>query len=212
MSWAYYFKPIVAKGEGIKREAGTPGMGAGATSIPVTNANTYFTAGDPIFLQDATQMIYCGRAQSVSSSAVTLALPTWSTMGNPYYVIKPQHYCIFRCDYKTYEDELDFGIENFHAAGGKVYRTQVKGAQGVYTLTFDNIDSANWIEWHIMLGEGGATRLGLETFTIAFWNYEVQAPICQKIMMLNTGEYVRSRAAQVMSLPLKFMFVEGSGL
>lgn len=176
MSWEYYFKPILAKGEGEKRPGSAGSLAAGSTDIPVDSASSYFSVGDPIFVTDTDlkNVSYCGKALSVDSDSVTVSLPTHVayTTGTPvYYVITPSDFVILDADYIAHNMVEDLGVVNFTSSGGTLYRTKVRDGLRRYGIRWQDIELANRREIEDFIKD--VLNYGLNDFTFVFWDQTI---------------------------------------
>jgi hypothetical protein len=209
MTWEYYFKPIIAQGEGVKRIGSGGSLGIGSVDIPVATASSYFTQGDPIFVTDGSlgNVSYCGQASSVDADSVTVPLPTRVAYG-AHYVIKPAAWVILECDYSAMEIERGLGVENLRASSGKIYRTQTGDPQKIWRIVWEDLGMTSWAAVRTFIES--TLNYGLEDFTAAFWDDVEAAQVVACVRLVQEGLPFRTREDQGGALELEMAYVSGS--
>ena len=209
MTWPYYFNPILAQGEGVKRSGSGGSLASGSTDIPVASASTYFSQNDPIFVTDGSggNVSYCGLAVSVDADSVTVTLPTRVNYTS-HYVIKPTAWVILECDYKAMEIDRDLGVENFEASGGVIYRTQVKDATKRWLISWQDLEMSSWGDVRDFIET--TLNYGLEDFTAAFWDDVEQAQVVVCVRLAQRGWRLQTKDSQCGDLELELFYVDSN--
>jgi len=138
--------PIFAKGKTNERpESGS--IAAGATSIPVTDADSYFSVGDPIFISedDGSEVEYLGPAISVSSSAIAVTYALQQAKGPGYKVWEPTDFVLMPYGVSSpFDRTLALGVQTQRSPGGKVYRTKIADSYKQVMLTWVKLKATSW--------------------------------------------------------------------
>lgn len=197
MSWEYYFKPVLAKGEGEKRPGSAGSLSEGSKDIPVASASSYFSVDDLIFVTntDLENISYCGKATAVDSDSVTVCLPTriGYTTGTPaYYVITPSDFVVLDADYIAHNMNEDLGVSNFQSSGGIIYRTKVRDGVRRYEIRWENIELANRKEVEDFIKN--VLNYGLNDFTFVFWDQSIpDQRVMRARLVQNTVDFETKR-------------------
>lgn len=165
-------KPIFALGKTNERsESGS--LSAGTKTIAVTNASTYFSVGDPIFVSEAngTEVEYLGEATAVDSSTVTVSYALVEAKGPGYKVWKPTYHVLMPYDISSPYDKLTtLGVQTQRTQSGIPYRTRIADPYTIVTLTWEKLPASALasLDFFIII----RLNYGIEKCTIGFYDYK----------------------------------------
>lgn len=182
-------KPILARGEGVKRVGSGASLPAGTTVIPVANASTYFAQGDPIFLTDDVggNVGWQGLCYWVTDVAVYVRYPSALYSGT-HYVIKPAYSCVLAPDYSEVAPELRDGVENFETNGTEIYRTKTQDTKEIITHVFKSVTAAQWVLFQAFYGAAGGANESLNDVIYSYWDAASGAQNTDRVRLLGIGK------------------------
>ena len=205
-----YWKPIRARGEGIKRVGSGASLASGATTIPIASASSYYTGGQPVFVMDENgdNLSWCGKIQTVNTSNIIVAYPTNATY-TTHYIVVPSKYVEFNCDYYEQAADIDTGVVNFESNASEIYRTQVKGDKEILTCAWAGMDDATWLAWRLFLQDAAGLNWGLNDVIFARHNPQFDALNVTRIRVLNESYSYKTVKTGLKSLSMRFIEISG---
>ena len=201
-----FYKPILARGEAVRRAGSGGSLASGATTIPITNANSYFTTGQPVFVMDDDNdhVSWCGKVQSASSANIVVAYPVTSTY-TAHNAVVPSKYVYFNCDYVSQEADIQTGVVNFESNASEIFRTQIKGEKEIMTINWAGLDDATWLAWRLFLQDANGLNWGINDIMLAFHNPQFDVINVTQIRVLNERFPFKTVKTGLKSLSLRFI-------
>lgn len=173
--------PIICQDKATERPT-SQAVGIGATDIPITNASSYFNAGERAFISepDATEVEYLGTIQAADADSITVEFATAAAKGSGAKVWVPDKIFEWPAGKEVRVRRVhDSGVEVVRSLGGKAYATRLRTAVEVEHVTFENVTDERRTELTDFFDQ--AADGGLDAFTYmdaarAVWQVRLDAP------------------------------------
>lgn len=208
----YYYRPIIARGDSVRRAGSAGSLSIGSTDIPVDSASSYFDVDDLIFVVDGddAKISYCSKVKAVDSDSVTVCLPVQYTYdsGTPaYYVLVPQDYVVMDSLYSSMSKVLDLGIEQFRSSGGNVFNTQVRNTIEQYQILFQNISLENRLAFEVFV----KTKInnGKKDFVLSFWDGSLNDSVSFRARLMQGSVTYNSKPGLLADNRIEVLYVSG---